>query len=86
MLKRVKTSLSKTQKRDVEGAVSYIYCKMFCEILPKTKTLPKMGRLCFKEIDYRNDNYYTNLYLYKIYFSVGVDSTLMFNAFTAEFI
>lgn len=41
MLKRVKTSPSKTQKRDVEGAVHYIYCKMFCENLPKTKTLPK---------------------------------------------
>lgn len=41
MLKRVKTSLSKTQNQDVEGAVHYIYCKMFCEILPKTKTLPK---------------------------------------------
>lgn len=41
MLKRVKTNLSKTQKRDVEGDVPYIYCKMFCEILPKTKTLPK---------------------------------------------
>jgi len=45
-----------------------------------------MGRLCFKEIDYKKDNYYTNLYLYKFYFSVGVDSALMFNAFTAEFI
>lgn len=41
MLKRVKTNLSKTQKWDVEGDVPYIYCKMFCEILPKTKTLPK---------------------------------------------
>ncbi len=41
MLKRAKTSLSKTQKRGVEGSVPYIYCKMFCEILPKTKTLPK---------------------------------------------
>ena len=40
MLKRVKTSLSNTQKRNVKDAVLYIYCKMFCEILPKIKALP----------------------------------------------
>ena len=32
-----KTSLSKTQKWDVEGTVPYIYCKMFCEICRKQK-------------------------------------------------
>lgn len=41
MLKRVKMSLSKTQKRDVEGSVSYIYCKMFCEICRKQKPSQK---------------------------------------------
>ena len=40
MLKRVKRSLSNTQKQDVKDAVFYIYCKMFCEILPKIKALP----------------------------------------------
>lgn len=37
MLKRVKRSLSNTQKQDVKDAVFYIYCKMFFEILPKIK-------------------------------------------------
>lgn len=83
MLKRVKTSLSKTQKRDVEGAVSYIYYKMFCEICRKQKPSQK-GKALFYGNVLLKDNYYANLY--KFYFSVGVDSALMFNAFTAEFI
>lgn len=52
MLKRVKSSLSNTQKQDVKDVVLYIYCKMFFEILPKIKAPPKMGRLCFKEMYY----------------------------------
>lgn len=43
MLKRVKTSLSNTQKQDVKDAVFYIFGKIFLNIFSskKTKTLPK---------------------------------------------
>lgn len=70
MLKRVKNKPFKNAKCFVKFA--------------ENKNPPKRGRLCHKEIDYRKDNYYANLY--KFYFSVGVDSALMFNAFTTEFI
>ena len=42
MLKRVKTSLSKKQKRNVKDAVLYIFGKIFLNVfIPKTKALPK---------------------------------------------
>lgn len=42
MLKRVKTSLSNTQKRNVKDAVFYIFGKIFLNVFsPKTKALPK---------------------------------------------
>ena len=41
MLKRVKTSISNTQKQDVKDAVFYIFGKIFLNVfIPKTKALP----------------------------------------------
>ena len=86
MLKRVKKQAFQKRKSGTSRAPSPTHTAKCFVKFAENKNPPKRGRLCHKEIDYRKDNYYTNLYLYKFYFPVGVDSALMFNAFTAEFI
>ena len=78
MLKRVKNKSFKKRKSGTSRVPSPTYTAKCFVKFAENKNPPKRGRLCFKEMYYAN--------LYEFYFSVGVDSALMFNAFTAEFI